>query len=183
MLVETTYFGLTNIDLAFWSMIGTWLASIGTIAAVITSLYLARKNDKINLLVTSDIVFLFGYSKNYEEDSDKYINIEIVNNGNKPVTIQNVGWQMTKGKAFVVPFNPNPLTTQLPKMINYGEVARWAIEVSAVKNIWIPDFIRDGVKKQDVNKWKICIHISTGEKITVKPNKKIIELIQNNLPS
>ncbi|MDH2543869.1 hypothetical protein QDR39_07210 [Acinetobacter baumannii] len=39
MAIETTYFGLTNIDLSFWSMIGTWLASIGTLAAVIFTIF------------------------------------------------------------------------------------------------------------------------------------------------
>ncbi|EHU1901150.1 TPA: hypothetical protein ACIFB9_000570 [Acinetobacter baumannii] len=89
MAIETTYFGLTNIDLSFWSMIGTWLASIGTLGAVITSLYLARKSEKVNLLVTSNLIFLFSANHGYN-DGDHYIHIEITNNGNRPVTIQSV---------------------------------------------------------------------------------------------
>lgn len=181
MVIETTYFGLTNTDLTFWSMIGTWLASIGTIAAVITSLYLARQNDKVNLLITSNLIFLIGYGRNYNDD-DHYLNIEITNNGNRPVIIQNVSWQISKGKHLIVPLNPNPIATPLPKMINYGEVARWAIEVNAVKNIWVPDFIKDGIKKRDIDKWKIVVSLTTGERIKVKPNQRIIELIQNCLP-
>lgn len=73
--METTYFCLTSTDLAFWSMIGTWLASIGTIAAVITSLYLAHKNDKVNLIITSNLIFLVGYLREYTDD-DHYVCIE-----------------------------------------------------------------------------------------------------------
>ncbi|WP_396235030.1 hypothetical protein [Acinetobacter baumannii] len=182
MAIETTYFGLTNIDLSFWSMIGTWLASIGTLAAVITSLYLARKNEKVNLLVTSNLIFLFSANHGYNDD-DHYINIEITNNGNRPVTIQSVSWRIDKKKAFVVPINPNLINTPLPKMLNYGEVARWAIEVNAVKNIWAPDLINQGIKRKAMNKWKIIIALTTGERILVKPNKRIIELIQNCLPN
>ncbi len=68
-------------------------------------------------------------------------------------------------------------------MLNYGEVARWAIEVNAVKNIWAPDLISQGIKRKDINKWKIIIALTTGERILVKPNKRIIELIQNCLPN
>lgn len=179
--METTYFGLTSIDLSFWSMIGTWLASIGTIAAVITSLYLARKNEKVNLLINSNLIFLVGYLREYSND-DHYVCIEVTNNGNKPVTIQNIAWKMSKKKSFIVPMNPNPITDTLPKMINYGETVRWAIEVNAIKNIWAPDFVRDGIKRKDVKKWKIAVSLSTGEAITVKPNSRIIELIQDCLP-
>lgn len=180
MSIETTYFGLTNTDLAFWSMLGTWLASIGTIAAVITSLYLARKNEKVNLLITSNLIFLLTSGREYSDD-DQYIHIEVTNNGNKPITIQNIGWQMTKDRAFFVPINPNPINTPLPKMISYGEVVRWAIEVSAVKNIWGPDLIRDGIKRKDIKNWKIVVSLTTGEKFLVKPDQRIIELIQSCL--
>ncbi|QDK97349.1 hypothetical protein FM020_05400 [Acinetobacter tandoii] len=181
MIIETTYFGLTNTDLAFWSMIGTWLASIGTISAVITSLYLARKNDKVNLIITSNLIFLVGYLREFTGD-DHYVCIEVTNNGNKPVTIQNIAWKMSKNKSFIVPMNPNPITDTLPKIINYGDTARWAIEVNAIKTLWIPDFIKDGIKRKHVKKWKIAVSLSTGELITVKPNVRIIELIQSCLP-
>lgn len=179
--METTYFGLTTTDLSFWSMIGTWLASIGTIAAVITSLYLARQNDKVNLVINSNLIFLVGYMREYTDD-DHYVCIEVINNGNRPVTIQNIAWQMSKNKAFIVPMNPNPITDSLPKMINYGEVARWAIGVNAIKTLWSPDFIKDGIKRKHIKKWKIAVSLSTGEIIKVKPNPRIIELIQNCLP-
>jgi len=179
--MEITYFGLTSTDLTFWSMIGTWLASIGTIAAVMTSLYLARKNDKVNLIVTSKLIFLFEYLREYTDD-DHYVCIEITNNGNKPVTIQNIAWKMSKNKFVIVPMNPNPITDTLPKMINYGETVRWAIKVNAIKTLWIPDFIKDGIKRKQVKKWKITVSLTTGEIIMVKPNARIIELIQSCLP-
>jgi|GEM_PF-2115341 len=179
--METTYFGLTATDLSFWSMVGTWLASIGTIAAVITSLYLARKNDKVNLIITSNLIFLVGYIREYNDD-DHYVCIDVTNKGNKPVTIQNIAWKISKKKSFIVPLNPNPITDTLPKMINYGETARWDIEVNAIKILWAPDFIKDGIKRKHVKKWKIAVSITTGEIITVKPNDKIIELIQSCLP-
>ncbi|EHU1901149.1 TPA: hypothetical protein ACIFB9_000569 [Acinetobacter baumannii] len=84
---------------------------------------------------------------------------------------------MDKKKAFVGPINPNLLNTPLPKVLNYGEVARWAIEVNAVKNIWAPDLINQDIKRKDINKCIIIIAHNTGEKILVKPDKKIIELI------
>lgn len=179
--METTYFGLTTTDLSFWSMIGTWLASIGTIAAVITSLYLAHQNTKVSLLINSNLIFLIGNGRNYNDD-DHYVNIEITNNGNRSVIIQNISWQISKRTHLLAPLNPNPITTPLPKMINYSEVARWAIEVNTIKNIWAPDLIRDGIKKRDINKWKIVVSLTTGERIKAKPNPRIIELIQNCLP-
>lgn len=57
-------------------MIGTWLASIGPITAVITSLYLARKNDKLNLIITSNLIFIIGYFREYI-NNDNYVCIEV----------------------------------------------------------------------------------------------------------
>lgn len=89
---------------------------------------------------------------------------------------------MSKNKSFIIPMNPNPITDSLPKMINYGETVRWAIEVNAIKTLWAPDFIKDGIKRKQVKKWKIAVHLSTGELITVNPNVRIIELIKSCLP-
>lgn len=181
MSIETTYLGLNSNDIAFLSMLGTWLASLGTLAAVITSLYLARASNKVKLNIISNLAILVGYLREYEND-DRIINIEITNNGNKPVTIQNIGWKISKDRFLIIPLNPNPFATPLPKTISYGESVRWVIEVTAVKNLWIPDLIENGVKKEDIRKWRLIVSLTTGEQIKVKLNPTIINLIEDYLP-
>lgn len=60
-----------------------------------------------------------------------------------------------QNKSFIVPINPNPISDTLPKMINYGETARWAIEVNAIKILWTPNFIKDGIKRKHIKNGKL----------------------------
>ena len=127
----------------WWSLLGTWLASIGTIASVIVSLWLANKNNTINL--NSNLLILIS-PPNIEKE---YIGFYIINTGQLPVTITSINWLVYKkynilSKYFFYPqilftkwfyrFIKNDLftaiqmfkgdlTSNLPKILKYGEYA------------------------------------------------------------
>ena len=81
-------------DSETWRFINTfapWFSAIGTIAAVIVSLYLARARRPIKLEVRSGHRILVGDSS--ELKYPEYIFIGAINVGHRVAYITNVGWK------------------------------------------------------------------------------------------
>lgn len=76
-----------------WNAIGTWVAGIGTLAAVVVSLYLARDSQRVRLGLTVGIreVHVLGHGL-----LNRVIVFEVVNLCDRPVTITSVGWVVRK---------------------------------------------------------------------------------------
>ena len=77
------------------SVIGTWVASLGTVAAVITSLYLARAQNSIKVRVYADLRKMIS---NASKEMPDYLFVSVVNTGFRPVNIMNIGWESAKEK-------------------------------------------------------------------------------------
>jgi hypothetical protein len=98
---------------------GSWLAGVGSLAAVITSLWLARRSNIIRLGIRASHVQIVTPG---ESDSPDYVQINIVNKGLRPAKITGVGWQVgILRKIHLVQLFGDVNSDQLPKMINEGE--------------------------------------------------------------
>ena len=119
---------------SLFANICTFLSSIGTIAAVIVSLYLSRKGERIKYKITRDTIIPVGFVGNYFES---YFAISLIN--------------LSKGLSITIESNPyikcskNNLTiihnidwddsNQLPKVINYGEKYKVTMDKKTVGEI------------------------------------------------
>ncbi|EAE3560742.1 TPA: hypothetical protein L6954_002875, partial [Listeria monocytogenes] len=76
-----------------------WVSGIGTISAVIVSLYLANKKPKRNLEITCKIdeKNFIGEGKNYD---DEVVKISITNLNFSPICIQNIYFKDFSKKIF-----------------------------------------------------------------------------------
>src|SRR5215469_13441862 len=78
-----------------WIAIGSWLAGVGTIAATVVALYLARRGEKLSLRVSVALMdVIMGDGSPFLE----HLGIDVTNNGERPVTIIQIGWAVGKGK-------------------------------------------------------------------------------------
>jgi hypothetical protein len=82
-------------DKETWKFINTfapWLSAIGTFAAVVISLYLARQGKSVTLKITAGhrLMATPGIQGPYPE----YIAINIVNTGYRDAQITNIGWKV-----------------------------------------------------------------------------------------
>jgi len=78
-----------------WQFINTfapWLSAIGTFAAVLVSLYLARQASMLNLNITAGhrVILTPGKKGPYPE----FISISIINTGNRDLQITDIGWKV-----------------------------------------------------------------------------------------
>ena len=70
---------------------GSWVSGIGALLAVWVSLHLARRQTAVKLAVAAGhrVIVTPG-----EPEMPEYVSVRVVNLGQQPVTITNVGWRM-----------------------------------------------------------------------------------------
>ena len=109
--------------------IGSWVAGIGTVAAVITSLFLSRSQTKLKLNVRVALMIAID-----ETGKTEYCMISAVNAGLLPVTISNVGWSagiLKIGRREAIQaINNSPLSSRIPTTLNRGDEFKVFIPIS-----------------------------------------------------
>ena len=171
-------------DIDTWKFINTfapWLAAVGTISAVIVSLYLSRAEKPIKLEIRAGhrIIIEPGAIGKHPE----FLYISAINTGHRITTITNVGWKIGLfKKQHAIQVVPNNISSSnLPIKIDDGEEAKWLIPLDLPEN-WIERFSKDFLRPNP--RWnvlwvKLQIHTSIGKtfeaRIEKGLRKKILE--------
>lgn len=117
-------------DKETWQFINTfapWLSAIGTLSAVVISLYLATKDRRITLKVDASLKTLIQTGVR----SQDFATISVVNVGRREATITGIGWKIgfiRKTNLFQVPGAPL-YSAQLPSKLHDGESASYFMSV------------------------------------------------------
>lgn len=158
-----------------WIMIGTWIAGIGTVGAVITSLYLASNSNKVKLLLQTKV---------YEEleNGNLYLVITISNVGNKIARIKNINWEISKIGMQKRNLTSRSLIRLLPVNILEGE--EHTIHIDLIENDWLSD-ITKLTNGYPLKRFKLVVHtVQDTFKTTIDEslrNQIIEERINQNL--
>ena len=120
-------------DRETWRFINSfapWLSALGTSAAVIVSLYLARRGARLSVRISANIVKLT------EPDSPEYLRIAVVNRGFRDVPVAGIVWKRwLLGKQVWVVLPPDDAhSTKLPKRLQYGEEAQFFFPTNTFRN-------------------------------------------------
>lgn len=102
------------------------MAGIGTLSAVIVSLYLARRDSKVKLIVTAGHRVLVTPGQTRTPD---YCSIRVTNVGFRPATITGIGWKvgLLKKKYGIQTVHGHPASSNLPVKLEYGDEASYLI--------------------------------------------------------
>ena len=162
-----------------WSAVGIWVAGIATFAAVVVSLYLARRGEKLRLKVHAglrDVVVGDG------TPIDKRLSIGVTNLGDRPVTITSVGWAVGKRKnqRFCVQPVSAPLTSDCPIELSHGKSANFMVSFQTMPS-WPKDFahgfVRD-VSDKNLKTLVARICTSVGQTIKARPEKGLLDRLK-----
>lgn len=159
------------------SLFGSWLAGVGSLAAVITSLWLARRESRIKLGVTVKHMQLVTAGIG---DAPDYLHINIVNKCIRPVKITGVGWEVgrLKNKDHFVQLFGDKNSDALPKMLNEGEEANLLVKFHEIgdDNDWIKTFPRKALlpkPKQKIKTLRAIVYTSVGQNFKVKVDQDL----------
>lgn len=116
-----------------WNVVGTWLAGIATFSAVLVSLHLARRSERIRIKVTAGIRQVFAGDGSPAED---HVQICVVNHGDRVVIVNSVGWKigLRKNARFCIQPVSGQWTQDYPRQLAHGETATFLVSFKATQS-------------------------------------------------
>jgi hypothetical protein len=158
-----------------WRFVNTfapWLSAIGTLTAVIVSLYLARRASRLALRVFLAIITTV-YQDDYRTQTTEFVKISVVNHGRTAV-VTGFGWLWLWGsrkkRNWVILPPVGVDTTRFPKKLEFGEEAtillptatfnkdsEWFLQ--AIRSSWFPHL--------EVRLLRVVVFASTGQRFRV----------------
>ena len=140
-----------------WSVVGTWLAAIGTVSAAVTALWLARRADRVRLKIWVGHAVHTG-------SGDEYLRFAVTNVGERPVTVDALGWRATRwGRTKKEIGMLDPDRGQIPFRIAHGESddVMWGFAA------WLAT-MRRLFPAEELRTVRAFVHTSTGHKETIE---------------
>jgi hypothetical protein len=103
----------------------TWVAGLGSFAAAAVALYLSRRGERVRLRVQAGLTWI--QTRESDSSLERHVGIEVTNMGDRPVTINSVGWAAGKGKQrrVVMQRVSGPFTSNCPIKLAHGKSARF----------------------------------------------------------
>ena len=171
-------------ELETWRFINTfapWLSAIGTISAVVVSLYLAQSEKPVRLEVRAGHRIIIDPGR--KDEPPEFLYIGAINTGHRVVTITNVGWKLGlfKKRHGMQIVQKDLYSSGVPVQIDDGEEAKWLIPLGRRDN-WIERFSREFLQPRP--RWnlfwlRLQIHTSVGKtfgaRIESGLRKKLLE--------
>lgn len=109
-----------------------WLAALGTIGAVIMSLHLARRSDRIRLLVTAGIrvVTVEGGGPDHGLE---LVCFDVTNHGRRSATVTQLFWRPVPWRRHYLLLLPprNEYSSPIPTVLRDGDQAMYAVPVAS----------------------------------------------------
>jgi hypothetical protein len=125
-----------------WDVIGTWAAALGTFAAVIASLWLARRSEAPRLKITAEIWGVLNQSMISTDDDSSILDIpsqilliQVTNLAPLPVKINGIGWQSLRLPSPGLLQNPPTDTCRShgpPAMLGHGDQLQWKLDYKPI---------------------------------------------------
>ena len=168
--------------LQLWNVIGTWVAGIATFCAVVVSLWLSGRSERIDLLVQVGIRSIFAGDGS---PPTRALSFEVTNRGHRPVTVVSIGWTVGKGKTtkFCVQTVSAPYTATCPVELSHGKSANFLVSFEATPN-WDVEFSTKFLPDKTLKTLKslfALVHTSVGSTVRVKPEENVLALLRSHV--
>jgi hypothetical protein len=164
-----------------WNTVGTWLAAIATFLAVLVSLYLAQKSDRVNLRASAGIRMVFAGDGSPPEE---HVGVNVVNLGDRPVNVTAIGWRIgsRRNKRFCIQPVAGHYTHQYPKQLAHGEQATFMVSFKAAPDwarTFATDFVKD-VSDRNLKTLRALVSTSVGRRdVEVVPEKSLLDKLRS----
>lgn len=176
-------FTYTDDDLGLLDVIGTWVSAFGSIAAAVVALYLANRSGAQKLTVRVAVVLEVistGGGQNDRPIVNRSIQFYVVNVGDRPVRIINLGWQvgLFKKKYAMQKIPPHLGNSSMPVDLQHGESAHWSIALNDTSTSWEHEFadkiLRDAGPARFLT-LRGSVQTSLGKSFLTRPEDSLLE--------
>jgi len=171
---------MSETAIQLWGVIGTWVAGIGTVSAVIVSLWLAYHQGRARLIVNAGHRLIITQGSKVRPE---YCVIKVVNRGNRPANITSIGWEAGrfKNKKHFVQALGTPGFDDVPKVLHEGEEANFMIpfRLNGDDKDWVvlfPKYLADPEgKTRYIKQLRVVVATSVGQMFRVRPEKNLVK--------
>ena len=156
------------------------IAALATAASTVTAICIAKRSNTPRAKLTVSFVMdgtLCAKSKNLQ-----YVKFHIVNTGDRPLTITQLGW--TAGPPFAkrveLHIFDDSISSELPVSLSHGEQATWWLAVKTQDRNWPIEFAQYFLSPHS---WlmrktlKAHAYTSTGHRFNTKPDQSFFRCI------
>ena len=163
-----------------WMLVGTWVAGLATLLAVMTAFYLATNVEKVRLRIFVGIRAVIRGDGSPGED---HVCFDVTNVGERPVIITAVGWVVGKRKKRKYCIQPlSGSWKQCPAELTHAQNAKFMVSLSDMPN-WVSDFSAGFINDpsgQSLKTLKAQIFTSVGQTFEVKPESGLIDRLRGD---
>ena len=164
--------------LQLWNVIGAWFAGVATFAAVLVSLWLARRGERVDLAVRVGLRSIFAGDGS---PPAKALSFDVTNRGARPVTVVSIGWVVGKGKArkYCMQTTSGPHTANYPLELQHGKSANFLVSFEFTPT-WAFEFATGFLPDQEsptLKTLRALVHTSVGTTVAVRPEVAILTLL------
>lgn len=162
-----------------WNAVGTWLAGTATFAAVVVSLYLARRSERLRVKTTAGLRQVFAGDG---APAEEHVQISVVNHGDRTVIVNSVGWKIGAGKNTRHCIQPvsGKWTQDYPKHLAHGETGIFLVSFQATPD-WpahfANSFIRD-LSPKSLKTLRAVVHTSLGQTVQAVPENGLLQRLR-----
>ena len=178
-MAEPTFLGIGKAEWDLYNSFSSWIAAFATLAAVLVSLYLARRSARPTASVTAGTYIDFTVGG--PDKGRKVIQLKIVNTGDRPIRIINIGWRVgifrkrfATQKFLVLESSP------LPVDLTHGQEAFWVVPVDCGDEPW-PERFAARMLKPDARSSLLSLraefYSSVGIVFRVKPAASLLKIL------
>jgi len=150
-----------------------WLSAVGTISAVVFSLYLAAKNGRREAKLSAGVRLL---AISGAENHPEMINFHLVNTGDKSFYITAIGWYFgrKRNRSHFIQLHDRTMSSALPVSVQPGEAAHWCFETGS--NDWFGKMAETlGADwKSNLKSLRAIASTTTGEDYICEPEQNLI---------
>jgi hypothetical protein len=177
-------FGLSPDQWTALSAIGSILSALGTLAAVIVALYLAVRDKRSKLSVTSSIMQMMPSGRGSQQPS--VIVLTVTNTGFMPAAVKGVFWQagFFRKQKFVQQPSEHMLTEKLPKELAHGQqvVLTWDLETMRQGADTIVKDLQGRIFKElRLSTLRLGVYTSLGLEFSAVADPRIRDIVRERL--
>jgi hypothetical protein len=154
------------------------MAGIATFAAVVVSLHLARRSERVRVKAFAGLRLVIRGDGTPPEE---HLNIGVTNLGDRSVTVNTIGWAVGKRKQrrYCIQKVSGPWTAQYPIELQHGKSASFMVSFNHTPT-WLTEFANGFLKLSDkeLDTLVAQVHTSVGQTIEVKPERDLVERLR-----
>ncbi len=164
-----------------WGSVADWVSGLGSMAAVITALYLASRSQKIKLSGYCGIRLVVSTGGPQQQ----LVFLSVTNIGSRTATICNIGMSVGRFKKrhAIIAALKDIYSDGIPVTLADGQVAKWGIPLNKEMQ-WIKELVGGFVKTEsDAHTLRFLVFPTHGAAKAIKPDHSLVEPILEALRS